>query len=354
MNIATFTSVLILALAPPRGPSAEASASKATGKGAVATSNGQALEASADLVAGVPVVTVVGERLTLGDITSTLPRDLAGLDLGPSPMPGQRLMMYRQAFRSAMERVGVDPGLANGLPALVQVERPGQVLDENQLSQDIAKEAEQLLPLGVSVREVLGTKAQILPQGSYTVEVNLGKLHRSTHATIRVRANGRVWAMQSVQLVLDGQAMAPVLRRNLPAKAVVAPQDVQMIATELEAIPEGGALRSQQLSGKQLTSAARAGQVLAQTTLQEPPMIVRGLEVNLLAMAPGISIFQPAIAEEDGKFGEWIRVRPISGTRQLRAKVISSGEVQIDLGNISNGRQNPSITASAQVQQGMP
>ena len=277
-------------------------------------------------------IEVVRDRITLGDITHTLPTELFEVDVAPAPNPGTVQIVGREAMAQALERAGADKALANGLPAYVQVRRASKALTLEELTKETQEQVQRKLPLGVSVSKVLGGRAITLPAGPHQLTVQLSKLHRSTAVTVRVESQGRTWAVMPLTVNLEGQPVTPVLNRDLPANAVIRDKDIKMVPGELDNIQPGHALRAADITGKQLNNAGRAGQLVPVSGLQEPPMISRGREVSLIATAPGITVSQPAIAAEDGREGQWIRVKPLAGSRELKALVISGGEVRLEMG----------------------
>ena len=58
-------------------------------------------------------IVVAGERVTLGDLSPTAPRELLGLDVGPAPRPGKSGFVSRTAVQDALLPIGL-PLVANG------------------------------------------------------------------------------------------------------------------------------------------------------------------------------------------------------------------------------------------------
>ena len=55
-------------------------------------------------LASEPSVEIVGERIELGDLNPTVPRELLHLDVGPAPLPGHARVVSREAIRAARAR----------------------------------------------------------------------------------------------------------------------------------------------------------------------------------------------------------------------------------------------------------
>jgi len=283
-------------------------------------------------LAAAPTVQVAGERITLGDINPTLPREVLTLDLAPAPLPGRSITISRDAIRGALDRSGADPRLADGLPARVEVSRQAKQLMRSDLSKEVTDLARAQLPLGVSIDGILGLENVTLPDVSHELELRLGRLRQSTKATVIIKAEGRTWFTQPVTLNLSGTPQTPTLKRSKPRRAVIEAGDVVMAPTTFDRLPTRAALRKGDLVGHVLTQPATAGHPIQTTALQPKPVVERGREINLILVGKGLRITQSVRADEDGGQDEWIRVRAVDGGRTMQAQVVSAGEVQIDLG----------------------
>ncbi|GEM_PF-6319987 len=283
---------------------------------------------------GFSGVHVDGDRVQLGQLDPTLPRSLLHLDVAPAPLPGRTMTISRDAVRSALRRAGADTSFADAFPLRQKIKRSSVTLETHVLRAELLDVLATRLPTGISVAKINGLHEVILPPGPHDLELRLGKLRRSNQATVIIRVAGLARNTLNITIFLKGQALAPVLRRNLPRKSVIAARDVDMVETKLESLPANAALRRNQLVGRALVQPHRAGRPLQTSQVRTPPLVERGREVTLTALASGIRVSQPSTCQEDGALGDWVRVTPISGGRPLRAKVVSSSEVQIELGGM--------------------
>jgi len=285
--------------------------------------------------AGAPSVEVAGDRIELGDLNPTVPRELMHLDVGPSPNPGKATVVSREAIRAALTRAGADSRLADGLPARTQVERTARLITKDELEKYVVAEMRRRLPVGVDVRTIVGLRDVSIPNETPEVEVRVPRLRRASTGTIVVKTGKRVWATLTATINLSGQPMTPVLRRDMPRQSVIGDGDLEMKATDYSKLPHRAALRKEELVGKELSQATRAGTTLQRTAVKTPPVIKRGREIMLVATGSGVRVAQRATAKEDGLIGDWIRVQPGAGGRVLRAEVVSANEARITIGGTS-------------------
>lgn len=285
--------------------------------------------------AGEPFVEVAGDRIELGDLNPTVPRELMHLDVGPSPNPGKATVVSREAIRAALTRAGADSRLADGLPARTQVERTARLITKKELEKYVVAEMRRRLPVGVDVHTIVGLRDVSIPNETPAVEVRVPRLRRASTGTVVVKTGKRVWATLTATVNLSGQPMTPVLRRDMPRQSVIGDGDLEMKATDYNKLPHRAALRKEDLIGKELSQATRAGTTLQRTAVKTPPVIKRGREIMLVATGSGVRVAQRATAKEDGLVGDWIRVQPGAGGRVLRAEVISANEARITIGGTS-------------------
>jgi flagella basal body P-ring formation protein FlgA len=277
-------------------------------------------------------VAIRAERIRLGDLTPTAPRELASLDIGPAPAPGGRGVVSRDAVRAALTRAGADPRLADGLPARQAIERTRLELTTAQLEEAALAEVARDLPDGIRVAGWTGLRTVVLPEGPWRVEVSLQRLRRATAASVSVHSGDRLVTKLPVTLHLEGKARTATPRSDLARGSAITAADLEWKDLDLDALPRGAATRQEDLVGQELGSTARRGEPVARSALRPATVIERGRTVTLVAAGPRLRITQQVSAEEAGAVGDWIRVRNTTSGHQLRARVVSPAQVQIDLG----------------------
>ena len=290
--------------------------------------------ASAPAHAAVRTRTVVvdGDRITLGDLSPTVPRELLGLDVGPAPAPGKSATLSRAAVQEALRRSGADPELATALPARAQIERAGNQLTKDALAVQVREAASAELPVGITIDTVLGLSNVTLPKGDHSIDVKLGKLRRSTVATVDIHAGGRRWARQQATLQLSGTAKTPVLRDDLPKGTTVKPEHIEMQDVALDHVPEGAMTRREDLVGQRLRTKTNAKTMVRKAAVELPPVIARGDVVHVVARGRGLKISRQGVAQQDGAIGQTIKVKGSEG-ELLLGKIESATLVVIGLGD---------------------
>lgn len=281
------------------------------------------------------VVEVAGERITLGDLSPTAPRELFGLDVAPAPAPGAKTQVSRAAVADALRRAGADPELATALPSRQSVQRASTTIDAETLEEEVKAKLLGELPVGVEIQSVLGLREVVVPLGDPRIDVKLGKLRRSTIATVDVSVGTRRWAQLRATVHLSGDAQTPVLAGDVDPGTTITDEHVKLAKVDLDALPEGAAMRADQLVGKRMKTRQRASAPLRKSATEELPVITRGSVVVVVAKMPGLRVTRKAVAQQDGAKGETIRLKLDDGGTLL-AEVHGPGEVRV--GGIGVGR----------------
>lgn len=278
-------------------------------------------------------VGIDGARVVLGDLDPTAPRDLLKLDIGPSPAPGRTSAISRDAVRVALRRAGADEHLADGLPAKLSVVRHANTLAAKELEPLVKGALLPKLPLGIEVSSVRGLTSVTLPTGEVSVEARMGRLRRSTTVAVSLSVDRKVVARMNAVAMLEGTPRTPTVRSDMPRGATLRSSDITYRTAKLEQLPSGAVTRESGLVGMQLTQPVRAGSSVAKAAVKAPPDVARGATVRVVAIRHGLRISQLAEAQQDGKIGDIIGVKPRTGGKPIRARVHSSAEVRIELGS---------------------
>lgn len=168
----------------------------------------------------VPERAVSSSRITLGDIVSGIPSDLAAIDLGPAPAPGSSRLIKRDEIEAALPEGTKTDKLK--LPKSVRVLRKTKALsvtDIEKLSREAL--ARGSMPRGASVKAIRPKGATIVPDGFTSVEMTLPKPPRregkhSQATTLILKQGDEIVATISVtvDLTLDASAVVPDAKKS--------------------------------------------------------------------------------------------------------------------------------------------
>ena len=216
-------------------------------------------------------VEVEGERVLFGDVVSSAPQEMAGLDLGPAPRPGKSMVFRRaQIVRRLKEAMLGTRGLR--IPSRITVVRPAQVVSELALQELVDRELPRFLKGDVEVRSMRVRGGVVLPRGPLSL-----------------------WAPE--QTLRGGRQ--------------------SIVAT----------VRAGQSKGRRVQVAVETARVNRNSTV----VVKRGAEVVVEVRANGVRIRAKGIAQQDGRVGQRIAVLPQDGRRLIRGRVGPGGVVEVSL-----------------------
>lgn len=137
----------------------------------------------------------------------------------------------------------------------------------------------------------------------------------------------RIFAIFVILLTVIGEARADSLiaMRTLPAKTIIAPEDVALVASEIP-----GALdQIAPAIGKELRRAVYGGRAITAADISAPALIERNQIVQLTYSAGGMVIRTDGRALSRGAEGDWIDVLNLSSKTKVTGKVAANGAIQV-------------------------
>ncbi len=122
-----------------------------------------------------------------------------------------------------------------------------------------------------------------------------------------------------------------VVRHPLPGKAVLGPDDVEVVERDVARLTLGYISSEKEAIGMVLRRSVTAGTVLNPGLIRSPAAIRRGERVTILGQIGGVEVRMAGVALVDGAKGEVIRVRNLSSGREVEGVVVAPGIVQVRL-----------------------
>ncbi len=160
--------------------------------------------------------------------------------------------------------------------------------------------------------------------GSTLVELEIGNRSR--------------WVQAEFRLMVK-TAVAEV---NLQKGHVLGAGDIRIATVAKKSLRGDEPTEPKDILGMIVTQNIRAGQALVMRRLKRPIVVHRGDEVQIVVSSGGVRVTSPGKALAAGRTGDIINVSRGSGRKRgckLRAKVVASGLVLMELGNTSFSRQ---------------
>jgi len=152
---------------------------------------------------------------------------------------------------------------------------------------------------------------------------------RNVIAPIEVVRSGKVVRSLSVPAVVRAGTTAIVAARKISAGEMITADDMRESRVETTEIGSVLTRDPKEIAGKIAQRAFAAGVHLPVDGFSEPPLVRRGDMINLRLEREGIVLTSSVRAEENGRFGEFIRVKNVDFSSVVRARVTGRSEVTI-------------------------
>lgn len=147
--------------------------------------------------------------------------------------------------------------------------------------------------------------------------------------TVGVRCDGNnPWSL-FVPITVKVMADVVVAKNSLPRGTIIGPDDLILRQRDLARLHRGYLEQPKLAIGKKLSQRLRKNQVLIPSQLDTPNAIKRNSHVTITANNKLLQIRMAGKALQSGSLGEMIRVRNESSKRELDARIIAPGIVEV-------------------------
>jgi flagella basal body P-ring formation protein FlgA len=271
-------------------------------------------------------VEVSGPRLLLSDLVV----GAQDLDLGQAPRPGARRVIHR---RHVLAALGQGQGRTPRLPRGWVVVTRSQRLTCSQLLAHVRRSLGHQLSTGLKVVGLSGcSRPLVLPAGPLIVAARLASKQRAGRVPVVLRIRAGSWPEQTVVLTtqIRGTIGVLVATREL-SRGPIRQDDVRLEQRDAAALPSDALTGLGDLAGYKLGYRVGAGAVLRRANLTPIPLVRRGAAVTVTVTMHGIRVSSRGVARQDGVRGQTIAVLSRSSNRLIKARVVGSHRVVVDL-----------------------
>ena len=159
-----------------------------------------------------------------------------------------------------------------------------------------------------------------------TTEEGLG---RNTFQ-VMVSANGRPW--RTIEVLADVTAMIDVVvpNRFFRAEEILDATDLKTVRTRIFQLNHPFVTDRDEVVGKSAARPLPADTPLRQAFLKTPFLVKKGDRVTIEAKRGGLSIHTYGVTKASGHVGQTVLVANADSGRELRAKIVGPGMVQVE------------------------
>jgi flagella basal body P-ring formation protein FlgA len=297
--------------------------------------------ASAPLQIHLPrEVTVQGNLLTLGQISvvrgdPTLVATATQVALGQFSMPGQKTILDRPTILSRLASQGIagERVRLTGAEA-VTVRRWQKIISADEFV-DMGKTFLRQHPPGPAICETLPTvkpKELVLPGQSEDLQVTprfvRTALRGFVTVQITVTSAGKECGVREITFRLRYQGHRVVTAKEIPEGTVLTPENVK-VETIMSDVPEPAGWKPPYGLVAAHTLAADT-EIRGETAnaAQTPVAVLRNETVVIRIQRPGLMVTALGVALDEGRTGEYVKVRNADSNRVIICKVNTDGTVE--------------------------
>lgn len=289
-----------------------------------------------------PEAEVRSTSVTLADVAhfnekTPLTMALGSRHVAVAAAPGEEIELDAMRIRARIlkDLPGNTQILWRGAPRIV-VRRTGIAVGPQQVSASIADYLVQKGPqLPVATYTFMARELPypfVLPSGQLEVEVIPAnpKVIGSRRFSLVYRVDGKT--VKNISVLGRLKALSPVivLTENVRRGDIIQASMVQLKTLDLSKLREP-CTSFHEVVGKRLSRSLRSGAVLTTSSLNIPPVIMKGQVVKILINHKGIHLTATGIASMNGKMDQIIRVMNSGSRKVILCKVTAPGLVEVQI-----------------------
>ncbi|MCA8980865.1 MAG: flagellar basal body P-ring formation protein FlgA [Planctomycetes bacterium] len=287
--------------------------------------------------------TVSGTDMKLGDIAlvrsddEALAEQVRGLNLGYAPAPGYNRTLRQWKLQQDVEAAFPGTEVVFTGASVMRVFPKTATILAGEIEVAARKAVAELLEgeeYRASLRGALKDLQVPLGDKSRRLEVDLKSRRREAGAwsvPIRVMIDDVQYSTVWVSMQVDIFRELPVLKRDVRMGEEIGPDDYSiervLIDTALTKTPVNGAPEYGALAATNLV----AGNVLFENDLKYALFVEKDAIAKLNARNGSVEVNVMVIVLEDGRLGDHVRVRSLSGDKEVTARVTGKGSLEFNL-----------------------
>lgn len=260
---------------------------------------------------------------------------LKGQMVAKSPDAGEQITLDSRAIIQKLSRTSTIPETVrwSGADAIV-VTRQGTTITPGDVQHIIDTFLRENEPAGTrySFTPANPPAPFSVPSGDLRWEVipSNPNIVGSSRFTLIGRLDSQVVRNFSVRGVLRAMIPVVVAVSNLQRDTVITEAQVRMESMDITGL-KGPCLQREEVVGKKVLRAVKAGSAIESSTVEFPPMVKKGAMVKIIARTSDIELTATGIAKTDGKQGQVIKVTNIGSEKEIFCRVMAPGVVEVQI-----------------------
>lgn len=198
---------------------------------------------------------------------------------------------------------------------------------------DFVREKTANLGVETAIRRIGPVPELKLPAGAVTFEVQAPRAWEGwgrANLALIVRVNDRVEKNIPVNVEVEALADAVVVVRSLERGDIVGAADVAVRRIDISGLPGKVYRSAEEVIGKRVKAAIRSNTPLKGEHLEKVPLVKSGQLVTIIVESPALRLTATGRSRGNGAEGDIVMVQNLGSLKELPARVIDSGTVQVD------------------------
>ena len=245
--------------------------------------------------------------------------------------PDGNILTRKEILRAISASDASDARIELYMPEYSRIETPGYEGNLTDTEQNSSRNVSSLIPVIKSLSDWNGeieiSASSPVPDGKLIDPASI--IPGSPAATLRFRDNnGRIKSL-SVRLTWTQNVM--FARRNIRRGDKINPQD--LISRPMKITRPGAyAENAAQIAGFTVNRNIKQGEAVLLSNLTSSNVVKKGRRVKIIARYGAASATADGVTLEDGRPGDWVKVRRADDKRvTLRAKIINENSVEVQV-----------------------
>lgn len=271
-----------------------------------------------------PSITVSGDMITFGDVFANA-GDLAQVQLGHAPMPGQRMALDPAWLAARAVDHGAQWSNMSGLQRVL-VSRSGDRMDNIQIAQMLSDELQHQTGNSYSVL-VSATSGSIFLSTDGMQTAFVDSLHidpASGLVTARIATGSGAPVTVRARAFVNRQV--PVLTHAMARGDVIKDSDITWTSMRADRTGASAILKEDDLVGKEAKRNLRAGVLLRDHDVALPNAVTKGEMILIAYEVPGLKLTARGRVLENAPVGETVRAVNLQSNRTINVTIVAPGK----------------------------
>ena len=163
-----------------------------------------------------------------------------------------------------------------------------------------------------------------VPQGTLSLkfsEPRSGQFLGKVSSLVTILVDGKPCRRARASAYIECFKQVVCAKNGLTRGQLIGPRDITLVRLPISKLKSRFFDDPNAILGLQAKRTVRPGQVIYATSISKPILVKRGSKVLIVAKSPTIEITCPGVAVENGRLGDFVRVKNVQTKRVVIARV---------------------------------